>query len=294
MSSFLFNRPMNVFKPFFFFILLLTLMSTVWSHAQSNRSIEDPTLWQDFTYDMGAVFGGVGYAYTRPLHWQGDDFLKLGGVTAGASLLYLIDGDIRKEFRGHRDKIPEFIKDYGWYSGSPQNNYGVQGAVYLTGLFTKNEKLRRTGVLLLSSATATGFFQQLVKSGVGRARPQTGLGKNHFRPFGSDGSGFRSFPSGHSVLTFTNAHVIAKQFENKWIKAGIYTIGVIPGLTRIYADAHWASDVFVSWAMSYFMVEAIDRYLDRKYDKKYNNQQNDTTSLNFTFSRNTIGVMYNF
>lgn len=276
----------------YFFIFSITCASLS-LQAQSNRQIENPNLWQDFTYDMSVVFGGVGYAYSRPFHWQGNDFKRLGYVAGVTGGLFLVDSEIRSFFQGHVDDVPQGILDYGWRSGSPQVMYAAQGAVYLTGLFTHNEKLRRTGVLLISSATATGFLQQVTKSLTGRARPETGLGDHHFRPFGG-GSGFRSFPSGHSVLTFTAAHSIAKQFDNVWVKAGIYTLGVIPGLTRIYEDAHWASDVVLSWALSYFMVEAIDIYLDRKYDQKYNSNDTLNSKLNLSLGSGGVGMAYTF
>ena len=136
-------------------------------------------------------------------------------------------------------------------------------------------------------------MQQLTKSAAGRARPGAELGNHHFKPFGGSSS-YRSFPSGHAVLTFTNAHVIAKQFKNPWIKAGIYTVGVIPGISRIYDNAHWASDVFLSWAMSYFMVEAIDIYLNSKYSEKYNNAPAKKAALNLTFNGNMIGAVVSF
>ena len=221
-----------------FLIILFTLIAVNIVVAQSNYERFgkiNKTIWQDFKFDIGNIIKGVGYAYSRPLYWQGNDFLKFGGVAAGTFGLYALDDNIRNEFISHKEKIPKAILSYGWYAGSPQNNYGFTGAVYLTGLFTKNEKLRRTGVLLISSATATGFVQQLSKSLVGRARPGTNLGKNHFKPFGGS-AGYRSFPSGHSVLTFTNAHVIAKQFKNKWVKvggAGFYHIK-----TKVAADEH--------------------------------------------------------
>lgn len=261
-----------------------------------EKNEQKKTTWQDFTYDMGNVFGGVGYSYTRPLHWGSDDFLRLGAVAATTLGIYAFDDNIREALLEHEEDVPQILKDYGWYAGSPQNNYAATGVVYLTGLFTKNEKLRRTGVLLLSSATATGLLQQIAKSATGRARPGTGYGKNHFRPFGGD-KAYRSFPSGHAVLTFTNAHVVAKQFKSWWVKAPVYAVGLIPGLSRIYADAHWASDVFLSWAMSYFVVEAIDLYLNKKYDKKYNDNsrnKNQNMSLNLTFGGNMAGVVLTF
>ncbi|WP_228547223.1 phosphatase PAP2 family protein [Nonlabens antarcticus] len=276
-------------------VLFLLFLSSISLHAQNDFIIDrgETDLWQDFTYDMGNVFQGVGFAYSRPLYWDKNDLLVAGGVTAATLGFYAVDDNITRELTGQRDDIPEILLDYGYYAGAPQNNYGLSGAIYLTGLFTKNEKLRRTGVLLISSATATGFFQQLTKSATGRARPSAGLGKNHFRPFGGS-SEFRSFPSGHAVLTFTNAHVIAKQFENPWVKAGIYTLGVVPGLSRIYEGKHFASDVFLSWALSYFMVEAIDLYLDRKYEQKYNDNRTKTTSLDLNFTLNSVGVSYTF
>ncbi len=263
-------------------VILFTMLTTVKAQDQNDFTDTKRSLWQDFTYDMGNVFKGTGYAYSRPLYWKGNDFLILGGVAATTFGLATVDENITREFRSHRDDVPDLLLDYGWYAGSPQNNYGFTGAVYLTGLFTRNEKLRRTGVLLISSATATGFLQQLSKSAVGRARPGAELGNHHFRPFGGN-SRYRSFPSGHAVLTFTNAHVIAKQFDSWWVKTPIYAIGLIPGISRIYDNAHWASDVFLSWAMSFFIVEAIDIYLNRKYDEKYNDKKSKSGSLILTF-----------
>lgn len=274
--------------------ILCVLCYSLFAKAQSSREVVNPNLWQDFTYDMGVVFGGVGHAYTRPLQWQGNDFRNLGFVAAGVGSLALLDDEIRTVAGNQLDDVPNFILEYGDRSGSPQVAYSFQGAIYLTGLFTRNEKLRRTGVLLISSATATGFLQQLTKSVTGRARPGAGLGNSHFRPFGGSAA-FRSFPSGHAVLTFTAAHSIAKQFDNRWVKAGIYTLGVIPGLTRIYQEQHWATDVVLSWALSYFMVEAIDIYLDKKYDQKYNPQSDNALSkLSLSLGGGGVGVAYSF
>lgn len=274
-------------------LIYSVILLSVSVQGQNSRGIESPNLWQDFTYDMGIVFGGVGHAYTRPLQWKGNDFKRLGFVTAGTASLFLIDDEVRTFSQAHVNEVPNVLLEYGDRSGSPQVSYGFQGAVYLTGLFTRNEKLRRTGVLLISSATATGFLQQVTKSLTGRARPGAELGNHFFRPFGGSAA-FRSFPSGHAVLTFTAAHSIAKQFDNTWAKAGIYTLGLIPGLSRIYDNQHWISDVALSWALGYFVVEAIDIYLDSKYDQKYNQKDSIGSKISLSLGGGGVGVAYTF
>ena len=282
---------------------LISILNLLPANAQEDlfdkpEAPSEKNMWNYFTYDMGNVFAGVGYAYSRPLHWQGDDFLRLGGVAAGTTGLFLLDDEIRHSFLKHKDDVPDILLDYGRYAGAPQNNYGLTGAIYLTGLITKNEKLRRTGVLMISAATAAGFIQQVSKTLVGRARPGAGFGNHHFKPNGGSAA-YRSFPSGHAVLTFTTAYAISKQFDNKWVKGGVIAVGLIPGLSRIYEEAHWASDVALSWAMSAFIVEAIDRYLDKKYDQKYNANKGLTAAKsnfewNLTFGGNQLGVVFQF
>ena len=274
-------------------MLRVITLGVVFFFSQSfyaQDKLKDQNLWNNFTTDMDYVLGGIGYAYSRPLHWGKPDFINLGIITSSTLGIYAVDEQVSRKFIENKERVPDILLKYGWYVGTPQINYGLTGGIYLTGLLTRNNKLRRTGVLLMSSATATGFLQQLTKSATGRARPNTGFGKNHFRPFGGSAA-YRSFPSGHAVLTFTSAHVIAKQFKSWWIKGPIYSLGIIPGLTRIYEGAHWMSDVFLSWSISYFVVEAIDRYLNSRYDETADDfKMKNKTNISLAFSGNTLGV----
>lgn len=257
-------------------LLLLILLSAVASSFGQTPKISlnlnlEKNLWQKFTYDLGNMAGGMGYAYSRPLHWEKRQFTNLGYVAAGTASLYLIDDTIDNWANGWRGDVPRWLVDYGNDVGSPNNNFVLTGAVYLTGLFTKNPKLRRTGVLLISSASASGLLQQISKRIIGRARPKADVGKDVFDPLHFDRVyNYDSFPSGHVMLGFTNAYAIAKQFKSPWVKAGLYTLGSIPGLSRVIDRFHWISDVAFSTAISIFIVEAIDRFLDTKYDDKYN------------------------
>jgi membrane-associated phospholipid phosphatase len=274
------------------FFLLCSLAQVKGQNDIPSYSDDDETKWQSFTYDMASVLGGVGYSYSRPLHWKGKDWKTLGAVTAGTGVLYLIDDDTSDFFSRQKESIPKFIRDYGSEFGSPEYNYMFTGGVYFAGLFTKDEKLRRTGVLLIASATSAGLLQQVTKSLIGRARPVGGKTKDTFDPF-NPSRNFHSFPSGHTILAFTNAYAIAKQFKNPWTKAGIYTVGLIPGVSRIWDGQHWLTDVVLGVAISIFTVESIDRYLDGRYDEKYNNQTKKV-SWNLDFGPGKIGVVAHF
>ncbi|WP_282178975.1 phosphatase PAP2 family protein [Maribacter stanieri] len=271
-------------------LLVITLCISLTAQNSSKDSTE--TRWDMVKYDVGNMFKGVGYSYARPLHWQGKQWAQFGAVVGGTGLVYLTDDNTSRFIRNNREGIPKFIRDYGEFYGSPANNYLATSGVYAAGLITKNEKLRRTGVLLISSATSAGLLQQVLKSVVGRARPLADLGKDTFDPFNSSRN-FHSFPSGHALLAFTNAYAIGKQFKNPWVKAGIYTLGAIPGVSRVWDGQHWLSDMVFAFAISIATVESIDRYLDKKYDEKYNNQQK-MVSWNLNFGPGQMGVTVNF
>ncbi|MEO9570814.1 MAG: phosphatase PAP2 family protein [Polaribacter sp.] len=282
-------------------ILLFVLLISVFnSFSQtSNFSFKqdsDRNLWQKFTYDLGSIAGGMGYAYSRPLYWKGNQFKNAAFVAAGTSAMYLIDDKIDNWANNWRGDVPRWLTDYGNEYGGPNTNFRLTGAVYLVGLFTKNPKLRRTGVLLISSASASGLLQQVSKRIIGRARPKANVGKGTFDSLHFDRVyNYDSFPSGHVMLGFTNAYVLAKHFDSPWIKAGLYTVGSIPGFARIVDRFHWLSDVVFSTALSIFIVEAIDKYLDTKYDKKYNDKRKTKkVAWDIQFTPQSFGVVMNF
>lgn len=271
---------------------LLLISSCSLTFAQDAIIDSSETRWQLFKYDAGNIFKGIGHLYMQPFHWKGKQWAQFGGLVAGTGVIYLTDDETSRFLQANREGVPSVIREYGEFYGNPENNYLVTSGVYLVGLVTKNEKLRRTGVLLIASATSTGLLQQVLKSAVGRARPLAGLGKDTFNPF-EDSRNFHSFPSGHALMAFTNAYAIGKQFKNRWVKAGIYTVGAIPGISRLWDGQHWLSDVVFSWVLSIATVECIDRYLDRKYDQKYNSHSKKI-SWNLNFGPGTLGVSMNF
>lgn len=274
--------------------VLIILCSNFISAQKTIESFKDQTTWQTFKYDMGSVGKGIGHAFSRPAHWKKKQWLEFAGVIGGTAILTLADDEIDNWTDGIRADIPKSIINFGGHHARPEGNYGLSSAVYFTGLFTKNEKIRRTGLLMLASTVTGGFLQQLTIRFVNRARPLTGesAGNYDFKFF-SKTDNYDSFFSGHTVLSFANAYAIGKQFKSPWVKAGIYTVGMIPGFTRIIISKHWFSDVVLGTVMSILIVESIDKYLDSRYDEKYS-KNNKKVNWDLSFAPGQIGLNIKF
>ncbi len=257
-----------------------------------DKCSDTVTIWQLLKYDAKTAFQSVTYSFTRPLHWKKKDFITLGVLLGGTILLSTIDEEANTFFARQEPNVPELIKDFGWYVGNPQNYFVVTAGIYGFGLFTKNEKVRKTGVLIIASSFTTGMLQSIGKTAIGRARPTANEGSTSFNPF-SKASKYHSFPSGHTILSITMAHSIAKQFDSTWTKIGIYTLGSIAPISRLLDGAHWLSDIAFSAALSIIVVDSIDKFLFNTKAYSYPKKEK-SISWNFKFSTNQIGVVGTF
>lgn len=244
-------------------------------------------------HDTKSALRSVGHAFTGPIRWKGKDYLKLGGLIGGTLALSSVDDEVNTFFLNNGENFPKVIRDFGWYYGSPQNFFMANAGLYGFGLFTKNEQIRKTSVLIISSSVTTGLITSFLKTSVGRARPDSGLGNWSTDPFSKEAK-FHSFPSGHTSLSVTAAHAIAKQFDNIWVKIGIYSIGAIPPISRLVDNAHWATDIAFSAALSIIVVDSIDKFLNEKGLYKERAGRPNKISWNISFGTNKIGLTGTF
>jgi len=273
-------------------IIALGLTSINAQNIRHDQPSDSASTWQVFKYDTNNTWRGIKHAITRPLHWKNKDFEKFGGLVLGTVALSLADEGVSDFFRRQDNSFPQPIQEFGWYFGSPQNYLLANAGLYSFGLFTKNEKIRKTSVLIISSSITSGYIQIISRSIFGRARPFAEEGAYSFRFLANDGDHL-SFPSGHTVFGMTMAHAIAKQFESPWTKAGIYAIGSIPGISRMIDGAHWLTDVAFSTVLSIVVVDSIDNLLYESEAYDYPKKEK-TISWNLRFSGNQIGVVGTF
>lgn len=272
--------------------VFLILSAFSFSYGQQLKQIKEKdstSLKQLLKQDIKSSFKSVGHAFTRPFHWKGKDYLKLGGLIGGTMALSAADDEINTFFLRQQSDFPKVVRDFGWYFGNPQNYFVANAGLYGFGLFTKNEQIRKTSVLIISSSFTTGVISSLLKSSVGRARPKSGLGNWEFEPF-SDEPRFHSFPSGHTALSITAAHAIAKQFDNTWVKIGIYSIGAIPPISRLVDNAHWLTDIAFSTALSIIVVDSIEKFLHKNDLYQERASKKNKISWNVSFGTNKVGL----
>lgn len=232
------------------------VVKTVISGNRSGR-------YEVIKYDAVSAYNSVVKVFQSPLHFRQREFLKLGAICTGLIILFIYDLEISNWFRRKDKTALKILKDFGWYYGSPENHYAINFGFYLYGLLAGDSKLRQTGVLLFSSSAAAGILQTFSKKLIGRARPLRDEGKAIFEPFSNENS-YYSFPSGHSILSFTTAYALATQFKNPLLKGSLLTFGSIAPVSRLWAGAHWITDAVASICISIPLVNLVKDYLEKK------------------------------
>jgi membrane-associated phospholipid phosphatase len=124
-------------------------------------------------------------------------------------------------------------------------------ATYGVGRAAGSHTTADVGLHTLEALVLTTTVSQVVRGVLGRTRPRASLEDPFvFRP-GTGFSGFetRSFPSLHTAAAFATATALVGEIRERRpgaVKVAaplLYTAAMVPGLTRVYLDQHWASDV---------------------------------------------------
>lgn len=153
-------------------------------------------------------------------------------------------------------------------AASQPGTYLALGAVWAVGRLSGNERMAEAGLrgaeAIGVAFVATGGMKVIL----GRARPY--VDKDRPRDFGFGrglrSTNWRSFPSGHTTTGFAAAAAITSTVAAhtpgaRWpVGAALYTSGALMGLSRIYEDRHWASDVVGGAAVGTLSGLAVSRY----------------------------------
>jgi membrane-associated phospholipid phosphatase len=143
----------------------------------------------------------------------------------------------------------------------------VAAAVWLEDRVRTPDRAGRAWLLFIAPAVAGGVAE-LLKMLVRRERPGLHDGAYVFRAFGD--RPFRTtdlgFPSGHAMVAFAGAAMIARLFPRAAPVA--YLMAAACGLTRVLAQAHFASDVVGAAIAAWVVVALIWRLVERRAEPK--------------------------
>lgn len=193
------------------------------------------------------------------------DAVLMGVFAAGALAMNPVDVKFRRELQDSTNQNNRFLHRTSTFfrlMGQPAPQIIGLG-LYGVGRLTKSERVTKLAVhgseaMLLSTAVTT-----TVKMLAGRARPRKDSTKALGFKFGRGfkGADFQSFPSGHATTAFAVASAATAEFSHwvdEWHSPSYYKVLVggvlyggatLVGASRMYNNAHWASDVVAGAAV---------------------------------------------
>lgn len=128
------------------------------------------------------------------------------------------------------------------------------GVLYIYGIKKHNEHAHEAGFLGTESFVNSFAMKELVNVISGRLRPDEGNGHGDFFVNHSLNS---SFPSGHAMLTWSMATVLADEYPSTKSRIFWYAVGSTVAATRVVGQKHFTSDVIVGSAAGYLIARYV-------------------------------------
>ena len=185
----------------------------------------------------------------------------LGAGVAGSIALMGADSRIARRLQTDRYQSNGMYQDISRYASKVNEKslfavglvtYGVARLSHAPRT-TTDIALHTTESIVIASATAT-----VVRGMLGRSRPFVTADSDayDYKP----GKGFRelkyrAYPSIHAAASFATAAALTAETARHshraaWVVGPLsYLLAATPGLSRMYADKHWASDVLMGSAL---------------------------------------------
>jgi membrane-associated phospholipid phosphatase len=209
--------------------------------------------------------------------------LAIGGLALGASaLLSVWDDDIAIASQKGNWQDSSTTSFARRVSKVHETTLTVSGIViYGIGRLTKSKTTADIALHATESIVLASVASQLIRGPLGRTRPHVTSDQDQYDydPF----KGFRSFehrafPSIHTSSSMAVATVLTMETHRRRPKATpyvapiLFAAGLLPGLSRIQLDQHWASDIFAGAFMGIFAGYKVTKYShdhpDNWFDRK--------------------------
>jgi hypothetical protein len=157
----------------------------------------------------------------------------------------------------------------------------LTSGLYVAGRVSRHPGLADAGFHATEAIVVSGVVTGALKFIAGRARPrgatlepdELGPDTDEFRPGRGRGE-FTSFPSGHTTAAFAAASVLTSELQRSHPGAArvagplLYGGATVVGLSRLYNDKHWTSDVVMGAAVGTLVGRRVVRYQHTHADNR--------------------------
>ena len=233
-----------------FVVALFVVATTANLHAQTTSPDDAPQrplfTWRDAVLGGGFVLGTLAI---RPLDKQAADLTQ-------------------RPFPQKNQRLR--LAATGFNKIALPGSFIIGGSMYAVGRLSKSDRLAELGLHGTEALVLGSVFGTVLKNTFGRARPYVDTVPNPdnwqlLRGWKGQDK-FRSFPSGHTTAAFAAAAAVTAEMS-RWYPSSIWYIGpsmyggaTLVGLSRMYDNRHWASDVIMGAAIGTFAGNKVVRY----------------------------------
>lgn len=128
---------------------------------------------------------------------------------------------------------------------------GVPALLFGSSLVTHDERSRETGVLAGEAVVDAIVIDEAIKYAMLRERPLQNDARGHF--FVGSANSDPSFVSGHSIMAWSSAAVLASEYDRPWQQIGIYSLASGMSLSRVLAQRHFPTDALLGSAAGWLI-----------------------------------------
>jgi len=278
---------MFTFRTPFYFILTISIIVILTFTSNESRCQS-----YDFTNYSYKPDGNYFKSYwtatkriaTGPIRWKKKEWIIAGSVFVAGATLYVFDDEIRRFLQKNTNNTLDAASRYVFEPwGSGLYPAVLFGGYYLYGLTAKSKKARQIALGGTQAFVMAAITSQVLKHVFHRHRPYQDNPSNPYLwegPF--NGWEYKSFPSGHTTAAFAIASLMQQVYKDKlWVGVLSYGLATGVGLSRVYDNEHWPSDVLIGAALGFAIGQTVYKVMSE--DSKLSMGLSDTGGISLAY-----------
>jgi len=144
----------------------------------------------------------------------------------------------------------------------------LSAGAYFVGLERHSRPIASLGMHTGEAIVLGGVLAEGLQMTIGRSRPQRDINEAHIFRFGKGFSNddYTSLPSAHATVAFAAATAASREVGRSWPGASryvtpvSYAVATLVGVSRMYKNKHWASDITAAAGLGTYSAVLFDRY----------------------------------